>query len=137
MKSKNNQDTAYLDLLRWIAISAVVMLHVVSGVVDTIPEQMTVEQQNIYEMIKNMMTVGVPVFLMISGSLFLNPEKEIGMEQILKRYLSRILLALFLFGVPYAVMELIAQEGSFCWMMVIRGFFLTLSGNTWESMWYL
>ena len=65
------------------------------------------------------------------------PEKEIGMEQILKRYLSRILLALFLFGVPYAVMELIAQEGSFCWMMVIRGFFLTLSGNTWESMWYL
>ncbi|MCI8301015.1 MAG: acyltransferase [Lachnospiraceae bacterium] len=99
MKSKNNQDTAYLDLLRWIAISAVVMLHVVSGVVDTIPEQMTVEQQNIYEMIKNMMTVGVPVFLMISGSLFLNPEKEIGMEQILKRYLSRILLALFLFGV--------------------------------------
>ena len=84
-----------------------------------------------------MMTVGVPVFLMISGSLFLNPEKEIGIEKILKRYVPRILLALFLFGVPYAIMELIAQEGSFSWMMVIRGFFLTLSGNTWASMWYL
>lgn len=137
MKSKHYQDTAYLDILRWISISAVVMLHVVSGVVDIIPEQMTAEQQNIYEMIKNMMTVGVPVFLMISGSLLLNPEKEIGIEKILKRYVSRILLALFLFGVPYAAMELIAQEGSFSWMMVIRGFFLTLSGNTWASMWYL
>ena len=137
MKSEKCQDTAYLDILRWIAISAVVMLHVVSGIADTIPEQMTVEQQIIYEMIKNMMTVGVPVFLMISGSLFLNPEKEIGIEKILKRYVPRILLALFLFGVPYAIMELIAQEGSFSWMMVIRGFFLTLSGNTWASMWYL
>lgn len=76
MKSKHYQDTAYLDILRWISISAVVMLHVVSRVVDTIPEQMTAEQQNIYEMIKNMMTVGVPVFLMISGSLLLNPEKR-------------------------------------------------------------
>lgn len=137
MNSKNSQKTAYLDILRWLAISAVVMLHVVSGIVDTIPEQMTAEQQNIYEMIKNMMTVGVPIFLMISGSLFLNPEKEIRIVKILKRYVSRILLALFLFGVPYAVMELIAQENGFSLGMVIRGFFLTLSGNTWASMWYL
>lgn len=137
MINRNYQKTAYLDILRWIAISTVVMLHVVSGIVDTIPEQMTVEQQNIYEMIKNMMTLGVPVFLMISGSLFLNPEKEVGIEKILKRYVPRIFLALFLFGVPYAVLELIAQEGSFSLVMVIRGFFLTLSGNTWANMWYL
>lgn len=137
MNSESSQKTAYLDILRWLAISVVVMLHVVSGIVDTIPEQMTAEQQNIYEMIKNMMTVGVPIFLMISGSLFLNSQKEIGIVKILKRYILRILFALFLFGVPYAIMELIMQERSFSPAMVIRGFFLTLSGNTWASMWYL
>lgn len=137
VNSENNQKTAYLDILRWLAISAVVMLHVVSGTADTIPEQMTAKQLNVYEMIKNMMTIGVPIFLMISGALFLNPEKEMGIVKILKRYVSRILLALFLFGVPYAVMELIVQEGGFSLSMVIRGFYLTLSGNTWATMWYL
>lgn len=88
-------------------------------------------------MIKSIMTFAVPVFLMISGSLFLDPGKKVGIERICKRYVPRILLALFLFGVPYAVMELILQERGFSFAMIPRGFLLTISGNTWAHMWYL
>lgn len=137
MKHDTYQKTAYLDILRWLAIGAVVMLHVTSGVLDTIPKQMSAQQKNIYEMIKNMMAIGVPVFLMISGSLFLNPGKEVTIEKILKRYVPRILLALFLFGVPFAIMELIVKQGGFSPMMPVQGFLLTVSGKTWAHMWYL
>ena len=137
MNGKNDQKTEYLDLLRWLAIGMVVLLHVASGIVDTIPGQMTAKEQTMYELVKNVMTVGVPIFLMISGSLFLDPKKEIGIQRMLTHYVLRIVVVLFLFGVPYAVMELIVQEGGFAPMMLIRGFFLTLSGNTWAHMWYL
>lgn len=129
--------TEYLDVLRWLAISFVVMLHVVSGVADTVPENMTQLQQAGYETVKNTMTAGVPVFLMISGALFLRPEKEITVEKILKRYVPRILLALFLFGTVFAVLELAMDEKTFYPAMLGQGFLRTLSGDTWAHMWYL
>lgn len=145
MNSEDRRGTGYLDILRWLAIGAVVMMHVASGVVDTIPDQMTASQQDIYKLIKNLMTPGVPIFLMISGALFLDPGKEAGIGRVLKRYLPRILLALFLFGVPYAIMELMMQGGgglrallgNFSWRMLLQGFLMTLAGDTWAHMWYL
>ncbi len=137
MHTENYKSTDYLDILRWFAASIVVLHHVASGIVDTVPEQMMAMELNIYGMIKNITTVGVPIFLMISGSLMLDPKKEIGIERTLKHYVPRILVVLFLFGVPFAVMELIVNEGGFSPMMLVEGFFLTLAGNTWAHMWYL
>lgn len=111
MNSEERRETAYLDILRWLAIGAVVMLHVVSGIVDVMPDQMAQGQRDVYGAIKNLMRPGVPIFLMISGALFLDSNKDAGLGRVLKRYLPRILLALFFFGVPYAVIELVAVEG--------------------------
>lgn len=134
---KKKEQLGYLDVLRWIAIAMVVMIHVVSGVSDTMGEQMSQGQKILYETVKNLMTAGVPIFLMISGALFLTPQKEISLGKMLKHYVRRILLALLLFGTVFAVMELVMTERSFSPAMVGRGFLMTLSGNTWAHMWYL
>src|SRR5699024_2388497 len=89
------------------------------------------------ETVKNLMTAGVPIFLMISGALFLTPEKKITIERLLKHYVRRILLALLIFGTVFAVMELVMTERTFSLTMVGKGFLMTLSGNTWAHMWYL
>ena len=44
---------------------------------------------------------GVPVFFMISGALFLNPNKEITYQEILKKRVPRLLLAYVFWGVLY------------------------------------
>ena len=112
MDEKRKQ-LGYLDILRWTAIAMVVMLHVISGVSDTIAVEMNQGQKIVYETVKNLLTAGVPIFLMISGALFLTPEKKITIERLLKHYVRRILLALLIFGTVFAVMELVMTERTF------------------------
>ena len=98
---------------------------------------MTPDQRAVYYTLKALMTAGVPLFLMISGALLLNPEKEISVKKIFTHYLRRILLALLLFGTIYAVIELAVTEGGFSPDMLLQGFLNTLSGKSWAHIWYL
>ena len=134
---KENTSTAFLDVLRWSATAMVVLLHVVSGVTAILSAEMTPDQRAVYYTLKALMTAGVPLFLMISGALLLNPEKEISVKKIFTHYLRRILLALLLFGTIYAVIELAVTEGGFSPDMLLQGFLNTLSGRSWAHMWYL
>ena len=134
---KENTSTAFLDVLRWSATAMVVLLHVVSGVTAILSAEMTPDQRAVYYTLKALMTAGVPLFLMISGALLLNPEKEISVKKIFTHYLRRILLALLLFGTIYAVIELAVTEGGFSPDMLLQGFLNTLSGKSWAHMWYL
>ncbi len=134
---QDNRSTAFLDVLRWSATAMVVMLHVVSGVTAILSAEMTSDQRAVYYTAKALMTAGVPVFLMISGALLLNPEKQISVRKILTHYVRRILLALLVFGTVFAVIELYVTEKNFSLEIIGRGFLNTLSGKSWAHMWYL
>ena len=134
---QTGRSTAFLDVLRWGATAMVVMLHVVSGVTAILSAEMTSGQRAVYYTIKALMTAGVPVFLMISGALLLNPEKQISVRKILTHYVRRILLALLVFGTVFAVIELYVTERNFSPAIIGKGFLNTLSGKSWAHMWYL
>ncbi len=127
----------YLDLLRFIAISCVLLLHIISGITDTIPEQMSTAQLGVYHSLKSFCTVGVPIFFMISGTLFLAPEKELTLKALFQKYLRKIVLALVLFGTFFAIMELVIVTGTFSLTYIWQGFVNMICGNSWAHMWYL
>lgn len=128
---------SYLDFLRFLAISAVILLHVTSGITDTIPEQMSDTQFRVYQTIKGFCTIGVPLFLMISGTLFLAPQKKLTLKTLFQKYLRRIVLALILFGTFFALLELIMVSHSFALTDIAQAFYNMLTGNSWAHMWYL
>ncbi len=127
----------FLDRLRVAATCAVVMLHTVTGAMDITDMSLYPAQHRVFYAMIDVIGWCVPIFLMISGYLFLNPAREIGMRRMLTKYCRRILLALFGFGVPYALLEQIATERSFRPDMVGRGFLMVLRGESWSHMWYL
>ena len=127
----------YLDLLRFTAISAVLLLHIISGITDTIPDQLTTAQLGVYHSLKSFCTIGVPIFLMISGTLFLAPEKKLTLKALFQKYLRKIVLALVLFGTFFAIMELVIVTGTFSISYLWDGFVNMLCGNSWAHMWYL
>lgn len=135
--SQKNLCISYLDLLRFIAISAVILLHVISGVSDTIADQMTGTQLQIYQTIKAFCTIGVPLFLMISGTLFLAPKKQFSLKLLFQKYLRRIVLSLVLFGTFFALLELVMVNHTFSISYLGQAFLNMLSGNSWAHMWYL
>lgn len=127
----------FLDKLRVAATWAVVLLHTVSGVADTTDMSLYPQERKVFLAVLDLVCWCVPVFLMISGYLFLNPGREIGMGNMLNKYCRRIVVALFLFGMPYGCLELTAAEGKFRLGMLGESFLGLLRGETWAHMWYL
>ena len=91
----------YLHRLRILAAFAVVVIHV--GSKDfTVPALASADWQflDLFECLSHW---AVPVFVMISGALFLDPERELPLKKLFGKYILRILLALIFWSALYAV----------------------------------
>ena len=127
----------FLDVLRVAATCAVVLLHTVTGVKDTTDMSQYPMENKVFLAVIDLVCWSVPLFIMISGYLFLDPEREISFSRMVSKYCRRILLALFLFGVPYAWLELLMTERTFRPEMIGEGIMMVLRGQSWSHMWYL
>lgn len=132
-----NEREVFLDKLRVLATCAVVLLHTVSGAADITDMSLYPRERKVFLAALDLACWCVPVFLLISGYLFLNPGRQIGMGKMVTKYCRRIVLALFLFGVPYGCMELTMVEGKFRMGMIMEAFLDLLRAKTWAHMWYL
>lgn len=93
------QRTEYFDYLRILATFAVMMLHIAAhNFYETDIRSWQWNTLNIYD---GMVRWAVPVFVMISGALFLGGSQSL--EQILKKNVKRILAALAFWSILYAV----------------------------------
>ena len=98
----------YLDVLRVLAIFSVVMLHV--SCVFLRANTVGWYVGNFYDSISRWC---VPVFVMISGALFLQPQKEISLKLLYSKYILRLagafvvwcLLYVFLFDPVYPIVH--------------------------------
>ena len=134
---KMREREAFLDRLRVMATLAVVMLHTATGVMDATDMSLYPEENRVFLTVMDLVCWCVPVFLVISGYLFLNPCREMGLGRMLTKYCRRIVLALILFGVPYGCLELLAAEGRFRLGMPGEAFVKVLRGQSRSHMWYL
>ena len=121
---------AYLNSLRLLATFAVVVLHSSATYLDN--GIYADGDHNAFGFYNNINAFAVPVFVMISGALFLNPKKETGYKVLFNKYVRRIALALLIFGLPMCIAESMLTGGS--WGGVISNF---LTGHSWNHMWYL
>ena len=135
---RKDAETGYLDVLRVFACIAVIVFHVFSNIVTFYSSSLSAFEKYICVILQNIWRWHVPTFVMISGVLFLNKEKEISIKKLFQRYIFRITLALIIFGIPFAFMEIffdshyrfnIGQIGT----AVLNVF----RGKLWDHMWYL
>ena len=127
----------FLDVLRVLATCAVVLMHVLTGAIDVTDTSIVPEYRSLLLSVMDLVTWCVPIFLLISGYLFLNPKRILTYPVMIKKYCRRIALAILLFGVPYAASELVVAERTFRVMMIPEALKMTLTGHTWSHMWYL
>ena len=127
----------FLDVLRVLATCAVVLMHILTGATDVTDASIVPEYRSLLLSVMDLVTWCVPIFLLISGYLFLNPERTLTYPVMIKKYCRRIALAILLFGVPYAASELVVAERTFRIRMILEALKMTLMGHTWSHMWYL
>ena len=98
MRQDSNQRIVYLDLLRVLATFAVIFLHVCGSELLA-----TSHSRNWYIEVAGSGLVHwcVPVFVMISGALFLVPSKNVTYREILTIRIPRLLIAYVFWTVVY------------------------------------
>lgn len=97
--------TLYLDVLRFFACFLIIMVHTSAWGIAKAP---AIDGTLIFSMILNGISLaGVPMFMMISGALFLNPEKEITLKQLFLKYILRLVVIYYLWNGLYVLSSLL------------------------------
>lgn len=90
----------YFDIMRIISILCMITLHVSGNKIGLIPvESYNWKILNIY---RSTVSFCVPLFIMISGALFLNPVKGIPIKSLYKKNVFRLLIAYIFWSVCYS-----------------------------------
>lgn len=98
---KNTNREYYLDVARVLSMISVIMIHV--GAISWYDAPFSLYPWGIYNLFDLLSRYCVPVFLMISGYIFLNPDKDIPVKKIYTRYLPRLICAFLFWSFLYAL----------------------------------
>lgn len=96
----NTQRIFYLDYLRLWSVTAVIVGHAAGSVWSAVP--VLDHDWGILTLYTALIRFCIPVLLMISGALFLNERKALGLRLIYTKYLPRIVLVFLFWSALYA-----------------------------------
>lgn len=124
--------------LRIAATLAVVFLHTNNTLSNNSEQFFLTKNQMVFFTTNNLlMNWAVPVFLMITGVLLLDPNRQIPYSDCIKKYARRILLALFVFGIPFSMLEILLNTKSITVNSFFEATINVINGNSWSHLWYL
>lgn len=110
----------YLDLMRIIAIFNVIILHIAAYFWAEQP--INSYNFNIMTMYDSLVRFCVPLFVMISGILWLNPKKEVDIKNIYRKNILKIVIAFIFWSSIYSALEVLFLGGigieEFIWKCV-------------------
>lgn len=135
----SNKRIVYADLLRIIATFAVIILHVSASKWSNSP----IREYNwqIYNIYDSLVRWSVPVFVMLSGMFFLNPNKEIDLKKLFCKYILRIVLGIIFWGLFYQFSDIFAKfilnHESITLKKIVVAFAKIPFGPPWFHLWYL
>ena len=131
-----NKRIIYLDILRIIAMFAVIIIHVSAiNWYDTSINSFSWQVYNIYD---SLVRFSVPIFIMISGALFLNPKKEINTITLYKKNILKIFITFIFWSLLYNLYQyrFIILDNQIFTMSNIRKFIIDLFTGYYH-MWFL
>ena len=127
-----------LSLLRIIATLLVIHCHVCNSLTGH-PEwfAMTEGQAAFLSAAESALEWHVPVFFTITGALLLEPDRRITPVLCVKKYAFRMVLALFVFGVPFALITRIFDGAPITAKLLLIGIGDVFTGRSWDHLWYV
>ena len=133
-KIKSNRQFEYI---RAFAIIAVITIHTMYSALLQFGNTAKLCGVLSFQIVVNLMWWAVPCFLMMTGSLLLDSKKEVPTKKLYGKYVVRMVITLFTFGLAYSWMELIFNSRTVSLVQIPQVVRNVLTGNTWEHMWYI
>ena len=126
-----NERIIWLEFLRIISAIGVIMIHTASAGIRT--EAISNNSGFVWFIWYHVLSeFAVPCFFMISGAVFLNPEKELSVSNIIRKYFIKIILMYLFWSGVYALYEMIFEDYAIDIMSFIRK---VIRGK--DTLWFL
>lgn len=145
-KRNSHTHLGWIDWIRCFGALAIVLLHVIVAYFNT---EAALSSYTALYFVETAVSIplfrwAVPVFFMVSGTLLLNPEKEIGIKDAAK-YMWRIVVLLLTFGYFFCLLETIFNFGGLISLgdpdllikIVSTAFINLIHAKSWDHLWYL
>lgn len=128
----------WIVTLRAFAAIAVVLLHSVSTWVgDPLAQGWGIRTILDGVVIQVLVRWAIPIFLMISGLLLLDPQKAMGLKKIYK-YIFRSICVLAIFGFAFCFIECVFKNDyKIDGTVFLTAFKNLIEGQSWDHMWYI
>lgn len=112
--------TIYVDVLRIVAMLMVVIIHVSAS--SWHGSDVRSFEWKTFNVFDSMARSAVPIFVMISGMFFLNPDKPFAIGTLYKKNILRLAIAYIFWSIAYAVFMMIYKgmawnENSISWLI--------------------
>ena len=135
MEMKEKKRIVWIDLLRVIGVFGVLLIHVVSNTINTFGG-LSSNAHTFYVFIHYFSSFAVPLFVMISGMMFLG-KRDLTYKEMFKKYLLKIILIILVIGTMMILMEEIFINKNVSIDLIKKVFMRLIEGDIWAHMWYL
>lgn len=133
-KTSGNSRLDYADLLRVVAMLAVITAHVSGGWMESLP--VGTADWHALNAWDSLCRWSVPAFVMCSGMFLLDPKKNLSFSTLFTRYLLRMVTALLFWGMAYVLLYELAA-GTLTLRSLPRALHAVALGNTETHLWFL
>ena len=127
----------YISALRAVSCIGVIYLHLLSVFEPVYRESVTVFADTASRASMRLMMWAVPCFVMSTGALLLQPDKEIGPKRIFGRYILRVAVSMLVFFPLYALADRLMEGGKVDTGVLLGGLRSIVTGESWPHVWYL
>lgn len=129
---------SFISYLRIFATIVIVTSHAWSTLPEN-PETFSLKKSEMMflEIAYNLTKWAVPVFFMITGALLLRPDKKVGIKDCVCKYAKRMILALLIFGAPYAMLMILFDTKTLSFSIITESLIRVINGDSFGHLWYL
>ena len=124
------QRVLYLDVLRVLAMIAVVTIHITAA--DFYSINISSSAWIIRTVYNSLARWAVPIFIMVSGVVFLNPEKTLLTRNIFTKYIPRLAVSFIFWSAVYLLLKIVLFKQEMSTGNIIKAF---ITGH--YHLWYL
>lgn len=107
---KSSERSISFDILRIISALSIIIMHITTDRFYSLP--LGSREWTINASINSLFHFGVPIFVMISGALFLNPHKEISIKHLYIHSILRLVIVLFVWNCFYGINDFLQYKAS-------------------------
>jgi surface polysaccharide O-acyltransferase-like enzyme len=127
-----------VDLIRTVAIVGVILLHASGEWSITIQQmnqmnQLEIIRWSVVDIYQSVARIGVPLFIMLTGALLLQPEKNESLSAFFKKRWARIGLPFLFWGAAYFAWDFLVIHIPFTSSAIIQG----ILNGPYTQFWYL